>query len=388
MISPVQKMKIEVGSMRLVLGLLVIALLSGSTWAQDNPSQLEKTTTDGNSIEQIKAEVGKMLFAPLLKDRAWAAYNAGRLGLKEQAKALLVAAKNSLEDSEDHHKVVFRVALDSLIQLEVVLPAEDLLPLYKYSPDAVTILLAKTPKENREALLTIAREVNSTEQNREYWLALCSLLAEGKTSGFAGYLLSEMTIYATVSVSDESGGGGVGGSGSSIGCGGGWQMNVPEDFPPITFYTLYDSPKAGRVVLTTGTHTIYFERQVSDPKTAVYPPVRSHYGWNRNEYLADQLAALLNIRTDVFAFKNYLSRYYTWVNLADYQLQMAAFKANILQSYDELKNQLITAGLLTDKESETLTPNVVFKVYDYRNEKNKRIKLPEISGEVKSPKGN
>ncbi len=66
--------------MRLVLGLFIISLLSGSSVAQDNPSQLEKARNDVNSIAQIKSEISNMLFAPLLKDRAWAAYNAGRLG--------------------------------------------------------------------------------------------------------------------------------------------------------------------------------------------------------------------------------------------------------------------------------------------------------------------
>ncbi len=301
---------------------------------------------------------------------------------------MLVAAKNSLEDSEDHNKVVFRIALDSLIQLDVALPAEDLLPVYKYSPDAVMILLSKAPKENREALLTIAKEVNSNEQDKMYWMTACNLLAETKAKGFAAYLLSEMTIYATVSVHDESGRGGVGGSGSSIGCGGAGAFNVPEDFPPIGFYTLFDAPKAGRVVLATGIEPIYYERQVFDPKKDhSYLGGRSHIGWNKNEYIVGHLTVLLNIRADAFEFKNHLQRYVNWVGLADYQMQISAYKLSISQSYDELENRLIAAELLTPKESETLTPKVVFTVYDYRGDNHKKIKLPDISGEVKSPKG-
>jgi hypothetical protein len=155
------------------------------------------------------------------------------------------------------------------------------------------------------------------------------------------------------------------------------------------FYTLYDTTKAGRVVLAPGTHTIYFERQVLDPKQdRVAPPLRSFYGWNKNDYIVEQLATMLHNRVEAFEFKNSLWRYYTWVNLADYQMQMAAFKAKILQSYDALKSQLIAAELLTPAESESLQAKIVFKVYDYRNDKNKKIKLPEITGEVKSPKGN
>ncbi len=374
--------------MRFILSLFIMTLLSGSALAQDNPSELEKAQTDTHQLEQLKSEVGSRLFAPLLKDRAWAAYQVGRLGLKEQAKALLIAAKNSLEDSQDHEKIVFFLALDSLIQLDIALPADDLLPIYKYAPDAVMILLAKAPIENREALLAIAKQANPSEENKDYWLTACNLLAETKARGFAAYLLSEMTISAEVSVSDESGGGGVGGSGFSIGCGGGWTLSVTEDFPPIAFYTLYDLPKAGRVVLSTGTRTTYFERQVMDPKKGpVSPPSRSHIGWNKNDYLVEQLPALLNVRAEAFEFNNFQRRYYTWVNLADYQLQLSAFKAKIVQSYDELKRQLIAAERLTPTESDALAPKIVFKVYDYRNDKNKKIKLPEISAEVKSPKG-
>jgi hypothetical protein len=375
--------------MKLVFGLLFIGLLSGSALAQSDPSQLGKEPFSVNQLEQLKSEAGRMLFSPSLKERAWGAHLVGKLGLKEQANALLVAAKNSLEDSGDQEKVVYLLALDSLIQLGVALPAEDLLPLYKYSPDAVMILLSRAPQENREALLAIARQVKSNEQNKDFWLAACNLLAESKAKGLAAYLLSEMTINAEVTVSDEGGGGGVAGWGSSIGCGGAYTLNIAEDFPPIGFYLLHDSAKGGRVVLAAGTHTSYFERTVRDPKQGpVAPPLRSFYGWNKNDYIVEQRATMLNIRVDGFEFKNSLWRYYIWVNLADYQMQMAAYKAKILQSYDALKSQLIAAELLTPAESESLKAKIVFKVYDYRTDKNKKIKLPEIAGEVKSPKGN
>lgn len=374
--------------MRIVLSLLIIALLSGLAFAQDNPSPIEKTQPGVNQLEQIKSEVGEMLFAPLLKDRAWAAYYVGKFGLKEQARSLLVAAKNSLDDAADTNKIVFHLALDSLIQLDIAIPAEELMPLYQYAPDAVMILLAKAPKENREALLRLTKQVDSNAEDKEYWLAACNLLAENKAKGFAAYLLNEMTIYATVSVSDESGGGGIGeGMGSSIGCGGSGVFIVPEDFPPISFYTLLDSPKAGRVVLAPGTHTIYFERQVFEPKKQNHlASLRSHIGWRKNDYIVDQLASLLNIKVDGFGFKNFHQRYITWKNLADYQLMIAAFKSKIASDYADLKNQLITEELLSAAESEALIPKIVLKVYDYRG--NKKIKLPDISGEVKSLKEN
>src|ERR1044072_2765480 len=83
MSSPVQQLMREVGVMRVVLSLCIIGLLSGAAFAQDNPSQLEKSPAGADQIGQIKNDLGNLLFAPLMKDRAWAAYHVGKLGLKE-----------------------------------------------------------------------------------------------------------------------------------------------------------------------------------------------------------------------------------------------------------------------------------------------------------------
>jgi hypothetical protein len=370
--------------MRWFLCLSVMIALSVSSFGQDNPSTATSTNTSVIQNEQIKSEVDRLFSSMLEKDQAWAVYLSGKYGLKENIPIILDLLQRSAGNLQDKNVPICYLAFDSLIQLDATIPAKELMPLYKRFSDEVTILLAKAPKENQEALLTIARQIDSQTKNREYWLAACNLLAETEAKGFAAHLFSEMIISISIHVTDNSGAGMGMGIGSSIGCGGGGYA-VPEDFPPIGLYDLTEYAKRGHVVVAPGVHPIYYERIVVEPEKHRHIPAgRSYYGWQKNQYLLGYFAVLLKTNIEGLQFTHQPSRWIEWKNSSHYKQMVAIIRSEIASSYNALKNRLIERELLSVTEAESLAPKIVIQVFDSRADK--RIKLPEISGEVKSLK--
>jgi hypothetical protein len=370
--------------MRWLLCLSVMIVLSISSFGQDNLSNASSTKTAVIENEQIKSDIDRLFNSMLEKDQAWAVYLSGKYGLKENVPMILDLLQRSAVNLQDKNVPICYLAFDSLIQLDTTIPARELMPLYKRFSDEVTILLAKAPKENQEALLTIAKQIDSQVKNREYWLAACNLLAETEAKGFAAHLFSEMTINLSIHVIDNSGAGMGGGLGSSIGCGGGGYI-VPEDFPPIGLYDLTDNAKRGHVVVAPGVRPVYYERTVAEPEKHQHISTgRSYYGWHKNEYIQEYFAVLLKTSVEGLQFTHKPSRWIEWKNSSHYKQMVAIFRSEIASGYNALKNRLIERELLSVAESESLTPKIVIQVFDSRGDK--RIKLPELSGEVKSLK--
>jgi hypothetical protein len=370
--------------MRWLLCLSVMAVLSTSSFGQDNPANASSTKTGVRQNEQIKGEVDRLFNSLLEKDQAWAIHLSGKYGLQENIPLILDLLQRSSNDPQDKSQVLCYLAFDSLIQLDAMIPANDLIPFYKRYSDAVTILLARAPKENQQALLAIAKQIDAQTKNREFWLAACNLLAETEAKGFAAHLLSEMKITLTINVTDNTGGGMGQGLGSSIGCGFGGYM-IPDDFPPVGLYYLTDNPKRGAVVVAPGVRPIYYERTVYDvEKQKGMPAGRSYYGWEKNRYVLEYFAALLKTNIEGLRFTHQPSQWIEWKNSAHYKQMVTIFRGEVESSYGALKGRLIDRELLSTGESESLAPKIAIQIYDSRGDK--RIKLPEISGEVKSLK--
>src|ERR1051325_5130220 len=273
---PVRKQSRRVTQMRWFLCLTILAVLSASTYGQDPLPDAAGTRPDAAQNEQVKGEVDRLFNSMLVKDRAWAIYLSGKYGLKENIPAILDVLQGTAGRAQEMDMLISHLGFDSLIQLDARVPAADLMPFYKLFPDAVTILLAKAPKENQEALLSLVRQIKPGEMNRQYWFAACNLLAENEARGCAAYLFGEMTIDLFIQVSDSRSGEGYG-IASSAGCGFG-SYRVPDDFPPVALYWLLDQAKAGAVVVAPGAHPVYYEREVVEPKNpGGVPAGRSRY---------------------------------------------------------------------------------------------------------------
>src|SRR5215510_10673069 len=132
---------------------------------------------------EVKNRVDQLIQSDSNKDRAWAAYLIGEYGLKEFAPALIELLNPNQRGPEWETAFVYRAALDGLIRLRVSAPSDNLMPLYERFPDETLIILARSPSENGEALLSIAEQPGRTV----CWVAACNLLAESKASGFAAF---------------------------------------------------------------------------------------------------------------------------------------------------------------------------------------------------------
>src|SRR5262249_51767240 len=144
------------------------------------PSHQEQTPTvehqQLNAIHkaEVKTRVGQLIQSASNGDRAWAAYLIGEYGLKEFAPALIELLNSNPLGPEWETVYVHRAVLDSLIRLRISALSDSLMPLYERFPDEALIILARSPSENSEALLSIAEQ-----PGREVcWVAACNLLAE------------------------------------------------------------------------------------------------------------------------------------------------------------------------------------------------------------------
>src|SRR5215813_8352490 len=251
-----------VASVTLLIGLSIAArslpLLPSH---QEQTPAVEPQQLNAIHKAEVKTRVGQLIQSASNKDRAWAAYLIGQYGLKEFAPALIgLLNPNSLEpDWETGY--VYRAVLDSLIKLRVSVPSDRLAPLYERFPDETLIILARSPSENSETLLSIAEQ-----PGREVsWVAACNLLAESKAPGFAAFLLKSVKIKVEIAVFERGNvgygyGGGIGGS--SVGCG---VFQVPDGFPPTARYQLIQEPERDAVVVAPGAHPVFYARQVIEP---------------------------------------------------------------------------------------------------------------------------
>jgi hypothetical protein len=160
------------------------------------PSHQEQTPTVENQQlnaihkAEVKTRVGQLIQSESTRDRAWAAYLIGEYGLKEFAPALIELLNPNSLDPEWETGFVYSAVLDSLIRLRVSVPSDSLMPLYQRFPAQTLIILARSPSENSEALLSIAEE----PRREVCWVAACNLLAESKAPGFAAFLLKSVKI--------------------------------------------------------------------------------------------------------------------------------------------------------------------------------------------------
>ena len=368
--------------MRLLFCLSVILFLSAATPGQTRDTTDATARTDSLTDEQARGEVDRLLNSVSIKDRAWAAYYIGKFRLKDYVPALVDLARSAVETVQPEDLLLSRAALDSLIQLHVQVPADDVMALYKRFPDEVMILLARYPKENQATLLAIVREANPQAENSPYWLAACNLLTEIEAKGFAAYLLSELTITLTIFVTDTPGQGFGEGLGFSIGCGasaGVW----PEGYPPIAYYSLTEKANRGGVVVAPGVPTIYYERSLSiEQEHPAIWQARSHYSWRKSEYLPGYLAALLKTTKDNFPVSSRRTFTHEWQTREEYKLMLQIHQADAQRGYYEVMQQLVERGLLSGAESESLPPKIVTKVIDAR--RSKSVRLPDLPGVDKS----
>src|SRR5215510_4149193 len=190
-----------VASVTLLIGLSIAARSLPLAVLILPPHQEQTPTVEHQQLNaihraEIKNRVEQLIQSASTRDRAWAAYLIGEYGLKDFAPALIeLLSPNSL-DPDWETSLVHRAVLDTLIRLPIDIPSDSLMPLYKLFPAQTLIIMARSPSEHGDALLSIAEHPGRTV----CWVAACNLLAESKAPGFAAFLLKSVKIKLEIAV--------------------------------------------------------------------------------------------------------------------------------------------------------------------------------------------
>jgi hypothetical protein len=341
------------------------------------PSHQEQTPTveyqQVNAIHkaEVKNRVDQLIQSASTRDRAWAAYLIGEYGLKEFAPDLIELLSPDLPGPEWEITYVHRAALDSLIRLRVSAPSESLMPLYERFPDETLIILARSPSENSDVLLSIAEQPGRTV----CWVAACNLLAESKAPGFAALLLKSLKIKIEIAVSERGNRMyGSGGWGASIACG--LTSQITNDFPPTARYRLIQEPKRDAVVIAPGAHPVFYERHAFGRGGSF-----GDQSVERDRYCLEYLVALFDQSVSQLALRESYFKAIAWSGTQQYKVEVISLRELVAGNFERLKKQCVERELLSEAEAEALRPNLIITVRDMRE--NKTPQLPEISGVAK-----
>ena len=344
---------------------------------QDQTPTVEHQQLNAIHKAEVKTRVGQLIQSASTRDRAWAAHFIGEYGLKEFAPVLIELLNPNQPDPEWETALVHRAVLDSLIRLGINAPSDSLMPLYERFPDETLIILARSPAENSDALLSIADQ----PRRDVCWVAACNLLAETKAPGFAAFLLKSVKIKIEIAVSD-GGSGGIGTGGPSCAMGGAVSQ-VTDGFPPTARYQLIQKPERDAVVVAPGLHPVYYKRQEIEPgiKNQNWMSVAEH-SVKRDLYCLEYLAALFGQSVSELGLRETYYKSIAWSGTQHYKVEVISLRELVIGNFERLKKQCIERDLLSDAEAEALRPNLIITVMDMR--KNKTPPLPEISVVIRS----
>jgi hypothetical protein len=318
-------------------------------------------------LDDVRGEAARLLKSQASRERAWGAYLVGLHGFKEQESSLVGLLADPNLGNVWEEALVRQAALDSLIQINAEVPAEQLMPLYHSSPDEVLILLARTPERNQATLLPLLVEEMATPR----WLAVGNLLAETRAPGFAARLLRDLKIEARVFVFDHEGPHNFGmGGGGGCGCGGDAPF-APEGFPPVLYYTLVDEAARGAVVVAPGRHPVFYLRAPARGNCCGRHVSESDRDFLRVDYLADLLnTGVGDLKFDVRPFHEVVCK-----DARQCRRALAALRREIGQSYADLSERLLKESLLDPAEASELKPDITFDLMDFRDDK--ALPLPD-----------
>ncbi len=145
---------------------------------------------------------------------------------------------------------------DALITAHVPVPASDARKLFPEFPALAMILLSASADDNRAALLSILDQSKS----REVWLASANLLARNPSPGLVIKLLDDFEVFVTILVFEPGTGGGM--SGDCYGPKELPALNRPDDWPPISIYSLQIAKKEGTTI-SSGINSVSFTNRVT-----------------------------------------------------------------------------------------------------------------------------
>src|SRR5581483_1330560 len=295
-------------------------------------SQVQQTDRAVEQDVDSKEQIVRMLSSSNDKDRAWGAYLAGKHRFTELIPTLLKLFDTGFTDLIPEKGLVYRCALDSLIQMNAALPSKILLPVFDHFRPEAIILAANTPKDHEQEMLIMMQ----SNVNREEWMGLGNILSEQKTPGFAAMLLGDLHISVFVGViSDSNQGVGASGTGGAT-CGDG-VISIPTGFPPVAFYQIKDTALNHSIVLSSGVYPIYYERHLM---TEGNHGVGECHSTGDLDYARLQyLATMLGRSVDDLDIKSAPVVTIVWRSSDQYEKELTQIRSRIVESYKHLASR-------------------------------------------------
>jgi hypothetical protein len=365
------------------------------------------------SQSEREAHIQSLLDSGSPNDQAWGAYWAAKHGMANFAPQL-IRLVDPMKSKQVRESGVFRMLfyllpsvsseipseqrlqicnhyrdlaiLDSLIQLNASVSSEQLLPLYDHYPDQVLILLAKSPKENSQALLELARKESS---DGIFWITACNLLETAKAAGFAAFLIDGIKIDIEITVTDKNGGPIARTIDRIIP-----QMTIsyhPKlgnyvslDLPPIDDYKLTHIANVTSGVIAPGKIPIYYIKEACYPETTSLNigeegrPKQSDFSSIRqrlHRMPKDYLADLLDWSTPKYIPSTKYFFNIDWENSEQLSKEIIRIGNELHSPFRFLLYDLFSAGWLTESEAKETGFNVRFEVRDFRA--NRSVALPD-----------
>jgi hypothetical protein len=324
--------------------------------------------TSGFQSPSAPDSAAKLLDSQDVSERAWGAYFAGQSGLLDLQPKL----ESILEEAATSDECLVRSAIEAEIRMRADLPTSLLAEIYGKYPDETTILLAQSPENHIDLILSLFQNQGVSAR----WLALGNLLLEAKAPGFPLALIQDLKrIHIVVSVRDPTDRGG--------GFGGGWgqgagDFNVPIGYPPVTVHNFSDRSSPDATVIAKGTHSIYATQ------TIIYPGESARIGngggfiadyWESNAYRLEYLSSLLHLPQDDIRFNKYFTL--DWNGPIQFMEDVTALCSRILEKYDRILARLQDDDLISRADAETLENSILVKFNDVRRDKN--LELPNIN---------
>jgi hypothetical protein len=291
--------------------------------------------------------------APIDRELAWGAWNAGRDHDVAATAWLVQIVDARIDDTPWSAPVDF--ALDALIQLDARLEPELLGRIAKERPVEALVLLAREPDGRADGVL-----LEVLERERGYrWLAAANLLLRRSPAGFAARLLADLRIHVTLIVTDdEDSSFACGGIAAGIGCG---VLTDAPGMPPWPTYRLTDGEDTDddARLLADGPKRVACLRVVAPAGAG---PRRG--GSDVETTAADRLRYLAALAGPQPLLEAGESRTIRWVPNLDLQPVQTDLRRDITERHAALVRDLVVTGYLTAEEAAGLTVQVDIEVVD------------------------
>jgi hypothetical protein len=286
----------------------------------------------------------------------------------------------SLQDSDTEYyssqkrkdeRDAMAVVLDTLIQMNVALPADTLRNLAPDFGNNVAILLSRMPEEESG---TLSFDFYRSPPEHEFSLQYVSaaLLALHPPAGFTADLLSSISVQASVIVvlpGPEQFGLGEG----SSSCGGGLPVRPREDWPTIGQYRLTKQKSDEASLVVAGVDPIYALRRES---THFLPESSSRDMYLGPEERLRLIAEMLGVPREEIQWRTMVFTTIEFQSPEQFERELLAFVEAERAKHRATAAALADRNLLSLAEAEQLLPELKLKISDRRG----GGALPNIEG--------